>query len=175
MSSTAPSPAGADHDHQHCIDQAVALAGEICQNRGVRLTPLRRRVLELVWKSHGPVGAYAILDWLRTEDGRSAAPPTVYRALEFLIEQRLIHRIESMNAFVGCIDPSRPHAAQYLICRKCGVVTELEDQSITGAIAQQARQRGFVVHDQTVEVHGLCGHCAASAAATRPAASALPA
>src|SRR5882724_8224269 len=96
------------HDHQHCIDDALVRAATICAQSGGRLTPLRRRVLELVWHSHAPVGAYDILDALR-RDGRPAAPPTAYRALEFLLGHGLIHRIESLNAFVGCAQPERPH------------------------------------------------------------------
>jgi len=80
-----------------------------------------------------------------------------------------------MNAFVGCVDPSRPHAAQYLICRKCGVVTELEDAAIMGAIGKQADHHGFVVHEQTVEVHGVCRRCAAVVAESLAKTSAHPA
>jgi Fur family zinc uptake transcriptional regulator len=174
MPKSAPVVEIGDHDHRHCIEQAVSTASDLCVQRGVRLTPLRQRVLELVWRSHRPVGAYELLDLLRTEDGRSAAPPTVYRALEFLIEQRLIHRIESLNAFVGCVDPSRPHTAQYLICRKCGVINELEDKAITGAIGHQANRHGFVVHEQTVEIHGLCRTCAEADAASAVKAPAHP-
>ena len=150
-----------DHDHRHCVDNALKVATELCLRRGARLTDLRRRVLELVWRSHGPVGAYEILDWLRIEDGRAAAPPTVYRALDFLIGQKLIHRIESMNAFVGCVDPANPHSGQYLICRDCGTVTELDDRGISGAVRRQAQVRGFEVQQQTIEVHGLCRGCTA--------------
>ena len=152
--------AGTEHDHSHCVDRAVDLATSLCERRGVRLTALRKRVLELVWRSHKPVGAYEVLDWLTSEDQRSAAPPTVYRALEFLLEQKLIHRIESLNAFVGCVDPSRQHTAQYLICRACGMVKELEDDVVAKAIGAQAQRQGFVVDRQTVEVHGLCDACA---------------
>ena len=150
-----------DHDHRRCVDNALTVAAELCQRRGARLTALRRRVLELVWRSHGPVGAYEVLDWLRIEDGRSAAPPTVYRALDFLIEQKLIHRIESMNAFVGCIDPGNPHSGQYFICRDCGNVTELDDAGIGDAVRRQANQRGFDAHRQMIEIHGTCRGCAA--------------
>jgi Fur family zinc uptake transcriptional regulator len=162
-----------DHDHTHCVDNALSVATELCQRRGARLTALRRRVLELVWRSHGPVGAYEILDLMRVEDGRAAAPPTVYRALDFLIAQKLIHRIESMNAFVGCVDPANPHSGQYLICRDCGTVTELDDRGISDAVRRQARQRGFDIHRQTIEVHGLCRRCGGASAAReeRPAAS----
>lgn len=156
--------AGTDHDHRHCVDRAIALADELCERRGARLTALRRRVLELVWQSHGPVGAYHILNALKNEDRRSAAPPTVYRALDFLLEQKLIHRIESLNAFVGCVDPGHQHTAQYLICRDCGVLQELEDPAIADAIGRKAEEMGFAIDRQTVEVHGLCRHCAGKAA-----------
>jgi Fur family transcriptional regulator, zinc uptake regulator len=82
-----------------------------------------------------------------------------------------LHRIESLNAFVGCIDPSRPHSAQYLICRTCGTVTELEDSTVAEAIAGQAARQGFSIDRQTVEVHGLCGHCAKAARAEHAHAS----
>lgn len=165
--------AGTEHDHSHCVDRAVDVAISLCARRGVRLTALRRRVLELVWRSHKPVGAYEVLDWLKSEDQRSAAPPTVYRALEFLLEQKLIHRIESLNAFVGCVDPSRQHTAQYLICTGCGMVKELEDAAVAQAIGAQAAAQGFVVETQTVEVHGRCGACA-KAGRPAPGAHAHP-
>src|SRR5262245_4876474 len=107
------------HDHDRCVTDALSAAEAVCARAGDRLTPLRRRVLELVWASHRPAGAYALLDRLR-EDGRGAAPPTVYRALDFLLERGLIHRIESLNAFVGCAHPGENHLVQFLICRSCG-------------------------------------------------------
>ena len=174
MMDPTPAPHTGEHDHESCVTNAVAVATELCQRRGVRLTALRQRVLELVWHSHAPIGAYDILDRLRVEDGRLAAPPTVYRALEFLMEQKLIHRIESLNAFVGCIDPRRPHSAQYLICRDCGTVTELEDRAVAEAIAGQAARQGFSIDRQTVEVHGLCGHCARSAKAGQSKSASAP-
>jgi Fur family zinc uptake transcriptional regulator len=148
----------ASHDHTSCVTDAVATAASLCERRGARLTPVRRRVLELVWGSHEPVGAYGILEILQ-KDGRSAAPPTVYRALEFLLAHGLIHRIESMNAFVGCAHPDEPHGGQFLICRDCGTAAELDDQSITEAVAHGAEALGFEVQDQTVEVSGLCPSC----------------
>src|SRR5918999_799750 len=103
------------HDHLSCIGDALDRAAVLCDQRGARLTPLRRRVLELVWRGHEPVGAYDLL----AQMGR-AAPPTVYRALDFLIEQGLVHRIESLNAYVGCDRPEAAHASQFLICTDCG-------------------------------------------------------
>ena len=149
------------HDHDRCVEQALSAAAELCARRGARLTRLRRRVLELVWQSHAPLGAYALLDMLRA-DGRRAMPPTVYRALEFLLEQKLIHRVASLNAYVGCVNPRRPHGGQYLICRECGIVAEMDDEGIAGAIAASARDLGFTVAQQSVEVTGLCVNCAAS-------------
>src|SRR2546430_4654249 len=140
-----------DHDHDRCVADALDAAIELCEGRGNRLTPVRRRVLELVWRSHAPVGAYALLDVLRDE-GRNAAPPTVYRALDFLLENGLIHRIESMNAFVGCSDPARPHQGQHLICRGCGSVTEIADGEIIAAVRSRAAAVGFTVERQTIEI-----------------------
>ncbi len=151
----------ARHDHRDCLTAAVGTAERLCGLRGARLTPLRRHVLELVWHSHDPVGAYAILDALRQE-GRRAAPPTVYRALEFLTEQGLVHRIASRNAYMGCADPEHAHASQFLICGHCGAASELNDGRIQGAIGARARAVGFRVQHLMVEVIGLCPNCARS-------------
>ena len=93
------------HDHSRCVAEALAEAEALCAKQGTRLTTLRKRVLELVWASHKPLGAYDILGVLSEEDGRRAAPPTVYRALDFLLENGLVHRIASLNAFIGCVHP----------------------------------------------------------------------
>src|SRR5687768_14431335 len=130
-----------EHDHSTCVSEALARAEAQCRSRAARLTPQRRRVLELVWTSHAPVGAYALLDALR-QSGIRAQPPTVYRALEFLVSHGLVHRLESQNAFVGCISPARLHAAQFLICTKCRAAAELEDAEIDAAIATSAQQNG---------------------------------
>jgi Fur family zinc uptake transcriptional regulator len=155
---------GRAHDHDRCISDALDTAEEICGERGLRLTALRRRVLELVWSRHEPVRAYDLLEELRTER-RRAAPPTVYRALEFLIENGFVHRIESLNAFVGCAGPRRPHAGQFLICRGCASVAELDDAAISRMIARKAQSLGFRAQHQTIEVTGLCPECGRSGAA----------
>lgn len=157
MHQSSPFPAPL-HDHDDCVRAALDRAEERCGQRGAKLTALRRRVLELVWNSHAPVGAYALLDTLRGE-GQNAAPPTVYRALDFLLEQGLVHRLERLNAYIGCPRPDDPHAAQFLICARCGRVAELEDAAIGRAIEAEARRLGFSVARQTVEVEGLCADC----------------
>lgn len=147
-----------DHDHARCIEAALDKAAAVCVDRGVRLTQLRRRVLEIIWQSHKPLGAYSILDQLRQE-GRAAAPPTVYRALEFLLEQGLVHRLASMNAFVGCSRPGHISDGQFLICRDCGSSTELNDGRLEKLITRNSDFLGFAVERLTIEVRGLCPHC----------------
>ena len=148
----------AQHDHDHCVRDALSAAEISCLAQGARLTPIRRRVLELVWASHEPVGAYGLLDRLGAE-GIKAVPPTVYRALEFLLEHGLVHRLERLNAYVGCSHSHGPHAAQFLICAGCGRVAELDDPAIGDALQKGAAARGFTVRRQTVEVEGLCPDC----------------
>lgn len=146
------------HSHQKCVDAALRAAEQVCAARGLRLTPIRRRVLELVWAQHEPVGAYELLDRLRDEK-RNAAPPTVYRALDFLLDNGLVHRIESLNAFVGCGEPDRRHTGQFLICGACGMVGELDDPEIETMLAKKAGRLGFNAQRQTIEIMGLCPDC----------------
>ncbi len=156
MAETSHTPSG--HDHTHCVSDALTRAEMLCQTRGARLTSLRKRVLELVWASHKPRGAYDILEDLG-EGGRAAAPLTVYRALDFLVGQGLVHRIESLNSFVGCADPGASHSGQFLVCDGCGIALELNDPGITAAVAACADERGFRVLRPTIELHGLCPSC----------------
>jgi Fur family transcriptional regulator, zinc uptake regulator len=147
------------HDHSRCVQHALRAAERLCAARGLRFTALRRRVLELVWHGHRPVRAYDVLAKLGREH-RGAAPPTVYRALDFLLEHGFVHRIESLNAYVGCGDPSARHAGQFLICRECQATAELDDPAIARTIDKKARRIGFAPDQQTIEVTGLCPDCA---------------
>lgn len=147
------------HDHSHCVAEALAAADQVCARSGARLTALRRRVLELVWQSHQPLGAYDILGVLSAEDGRRAAPPTVYRALDFLLEHGLIHRLASLNAYIGCNHPGQSHQGHFFICRRCNTAIEVEQPAIGAAIQAAAAEVGFAVEGQMVEVVGLCARC----------------
>lgn len=147
-----------DHDHADCVERAMADAVEVCAERGARLTPLRRRVLEIVWQSHRPLGAYEILEVL-SGDGRSSAPPTVYRALEFLLGQGLVHRISSLNAYVGCTRPGHSATGQFLICEACGAAAEVRDVRLERAIGSTAASAGFDASEHTVEISGRCPNC----------------
>lgn len=148
-----------DHDHQACITEALAAAEVRCARAGVRLTPLRRRVLALVWRGHDPVGAYALIDRLAAEDGKRPAPVTVYRALDFLVAQGLVHRLASCNAFVGCPEAGHAGAPQFLICRRCRRVLELDDPEIRRVLAEGAGRVGFRVEAPVIEVEGICADC----------------
>ena len=146
------------HDHGRCVKTAMARAEQVCQTGGNRLTILRRRVLELLWQSHAPLSAYELLELL-VRDGRKAQPPTVYRSLEFLLECGLIHRVESLNAYIGCDQPQQEHEMGFFICEDCGYVAELSDSSINTSIAKSAMDLGFEVHKPTIEISGLCRYC----------------
>jgi Fur family zinc uptake transcriptional regulator len=144
-------------------DTLLTHAGQICARRGARLTDLRRQVLGLILDAEVPTGAYDLLERLR-DTRRKAAPPTVYRALDFLLEQGLIHRVERLSAFVGCVShgaDQHGHAAQFLICRNCGQVTEIDDHGLVHALAQAAARTGFSVANATIEAEGLCAACSA--------------
>lgn len=137
------------------LEQAEAT----CDQRGTRLTELRRAVLGLILDAPGPTGAYDLLDRLRARRG-TAAPPTVYRALDFLQEQGFVHRIQSLSAFVGCVEEhGHRHPAQFLICRVCGQAIEIEDHGLAHALDDAAAKVGFTVSGATIEAVGVCGGC----------------
>ena len=149
------------HQHHHHDHDAQAFVGAVvsaCELRGLRLRPLRLRVLELITGGSKPVKAYDLLDRLKGEHG-SAAPPTVYRALDFLLEHRFIHKLESINAYVGCHHPSEAHQVPFLICDICSGATEVCDERVSRLLTEQARERGFRPSAQTLEVHGTCAAC----------------
>jgi len=146
------------HNHNSCITSAMQRADSICQQKGVRFTRIRKRVLELIWASHRPVLAYDLLKLLRQEK-HNAEPPTIYRALDFLLENRLVHKIESLNAYVGCHQPQHKHIGQFLICTDCDQVAELDDAELKQMIESKAARTGFVVTHQTVEITGRCPVC----------------
>lgn len=138
--------------------QALRQAEHLCRERGVRLTPQRRAVLELVCASPRPLSAYEILD--RMGDGaRIPAPPTVYRALDFLLRQGLVHKLASLHAFIGCAHPEHPHASQFLICAACGEVDELEDEPLMRHLTAAAQAVGFLPEQPVVELLGTCAQC----------------
>jgi len=156
---TAP-PAFARHDHAACIADTLAAAEAACAARGLQLTPVRRRVLELLLESHVALGAYDLLPRLR-EDGFAAQPPVAYRALAFLIEAGLAHRIEGLNAFVACARPGEAHDPAFMVCRTCHRVAEGEAPA---RLAPGTEAQGFRIEHAVVEAMGLCPACRGDAA-----------
>jgi Fur family zinc uptake transcriptional regulator len=143
----------------HQLEDRLARAEAACAARGARLTDIRRTVLEIILQAGEPIGAYALLDRLRDRSGQGK-PPTVYRALDFLLAQGLIHRVERLNAFVGCHEEAaQPHPVQFFICSDCGNVAEFEDDAIGAAVAALATRQGFAARRSIVEVEGLCAEC----------------
>ncbi len=127
------------HDHRRCVSRALRAAEKICTERNLQFTPIRRRVLELVWSRHAPIGAYDILNALKKGEGASA-PPTVYRALDFLLDAGLIHRIDALSAFMACEHPDQAHSGQFLVCRNCSRATEIHDPAIGHLLGQKATE-----------------------------------
>jgi Fur family zinc uptake transcriptional regulator len=160
-SDTAPGTALAfcEHDHDRCSGGLMARADALAEERGARLTPVRRRVLEILLEEHRALGAYEVLERL-VKDGFGNQPPVAYRALDFLVEQGLAHRISRLNAFMACMHPGKAHSPAFFICEACGGVAEAPGQAIGQAVAGAAAGIGFGVKRVTIEVLGLCPTCA---------------
>jgi Fur family zinc uptake transcriptional regulator len=148
-----------DHDHQRCTADALAHAEALCAQRSQRLTPIRRQVLEVLLGSHKPLGAYEIMD-RAAASGARPAPITIYRALDFLRDNGLVHRIESRNAFVACVNN---HAVGdlvvFLICEHCGAVGEAASAAVADQLKSAARAAGFAPKAPVIEISGVCAHC----------------
>jgi len=151
-------PAQKNHDHHHCITTALDTARAMCDERGVRLTPVRRRVLELVWANHKPTGAYDLLAQL-SEEGFNSAPPTVYRALDFLLDLGVVHRISSLNAYIGCDHPGHDHDTGFFICKECGNATELPAKDISKLHKSLTSALGIRIDTSNHELTGICPNC----------------
>ena len=144
---------------QHAPAERVALAMSLCAARGNKLTTLRLQVLELLWEKGRPTGAYALIEALERRHSRRVRPPTIYRALEFLMSQRLVSRIESRNAYVPRAHPERQHECLFFICKICGTSTELENPRVVQVLAEDAASLGYRVDRPVVEVEGACPNC----------------
>ena len=165
---TAAEPGSADpgafsvHDHAGCAAHALAAAERVAAERGLRLTPVRRKVLEILLEEHRALGAYAVLDRLAAA-GFGKQPPVAYRALDFLVEHGFAHRVQRLNAFAACLAPDVDHAPVFLICEGCGAVAEAEGAQVRVALVAAALAQGFEVRRTTVEAVGQCPACLAAA------------
>lgn len=146
------------HDHKACINKAIHKAEQLCIERGAQLTPIRHKILELIWENHQAVKAYDLLERIKPFND-SAKPATVYRALDFLIEQKLIHRVESMNAFIGCNHLESKHDLLLLICERCNEIEEKPAPHVMESLTQELADAGFSAHRKSIEIHGVCARC----------------
>jgi len=149
-----------EHDHERCAAAALGHAEEICAREGLRLTPQRREVLQALLASHVPASAYDVIERL-AETGRRRAPISVYRALDFLVEHNLAHRIESKNAYVACDrgEDCAPGATLFLICDNCGAAGEASSEALGRMVSEETRKRAFLPRLRVLEVRGLCARC----------------
>lgn len=147
------------HDHARCTSTAIAYAEEQCAARAQRLTPMRRQVLEALLASHSPLGAYDIIERVAATNERPA-PISVYRALDFLRDNGLVHRIESRNAFVACgHNHEGDDPVVFLICERCGAVGEAPGGAVAEALKTSSRVAGFLPKSPLIEIVGICSHC----------------
>lgn len=146
------------HDHHACLKAGMAAAESRCAKEGLRFTPVRRKTLEILLQEHRALGAYEVLDCLR-EDGFGSQPPVAYRALDFLVANGFVHKIEKLNAFVACANPGISHSPAFMICRECDSVAETQSMPARGALGDAARAAGFVIEKTVVEAEGLCPTC----------------
>lgn len=143
------------HDHRTCRTRALSAAEESCEERGLSLTPLRRRTLEILLESHAALGAYDVLARLERE-GFGSKPPVAYRALGFLVEHGFAHRIEGLSAYVACDRPGAKHEPSFLVCRACRRVAE---ETIAAPLGVEAEAGGFTIERRVIEAQGLCPAC----------------
>ena len=146
-----------DHDHSVCFQSAMKSFQKHCFERNLKMTPLRSKVFEFLLKDHQPLGAYQILDMLRTA-GFSSTPPIAYRVLDFLMAQGFVHKLKGLNAFVACSLPGIAHTPAFMICRKCEKVAELDEKD-TGINLKKAEPIDFKIEEAVIEVMGLCTYC----------------
>jgi len=159
MTPTKPAFPAPDHDHNRCTADGISHAEKVCRERAQKFTPIRRQVLSALLSSHRPLGAYEVIDELAKAMPRPA-PITVYRALDFLMANGLVHRIESRNAFVACVNN---HASGdlvvFLICEHCGAVGEAASAAVADQLKAAARSAGFTPKAPVIEIGGVCAHC----------------
>jgi Fur family zinc uptake transcriptional regulator len=159
MTTTKPAFPAPDHDHNRCAAEAITHAERVCRDRAQKFTPIRRQVLQALLSSHRPLGAYEVIDDLAKSMPRPA-PITVYRALDFLMANGLVHRIESRNAYLACAhDHDEAAMVAFLICERCGSVGEIPAAPVAQSLSTAARATGFAPKLSVVEITGTCAHC----------------
>jgi Fur family zinc uptake transcriptional regulator len=149
------------------VRHALATAEELCHTHGVKLTPSRRLILEILAREGRPLGAYDMIEKVAAATGKRPAPVTIYRALDFLLENSLVHRLASRNAYLACGHGHRLHdLVVFLICESCGTVVEATSDALRHDLASLAATTHFVPHTQVMEIAGRCATCGATETAS---------
>lgn len=148
----------APHDHAGCTATVLQAAEDVARKRGARLTPVRRKALEILLEEHRALGAYEVLERL-SEAGFGAQPPVAYRALDFLVEHGLAHKVRRLNAFAACAHPGHEHAPTFFICSSCHTVAEAPEESVRAAMDDLAKGMGFRIERTSLEAVGICPAC----------------
>ncbi len=163
MATASPILEHRDHDHKRCAADALGHAEELSRREGLRFTTQRREVLQALLASHVPASAYDVIDRL-AKHGRRLAPISVYRALDFLVENRFAHRIESKNAYVACDrgEECSPEATLFLICDNCGAAGEASSETLGRIVAEETKRSAFLPRHRVLEIRGLCARCRAA-------------
>jgi len=158
LASTDKKTLHASHNHTDCMQHALQSAEQLCKQKGLRFTTSRKRILELICASHKAIGAYELLDLFKQEDPK-AKPVTIYRALDFLMEVGLVHKIESLNAFIGCLQSEKQHQCAILICNQCKNAYEIDAIPAYQNLFELSQSVQFTVQKITIELRGLCVNC----------------
>lgn len=146
------------HDHTTCIRDALTCADAHCKRNSLQFTKTRRRVLEILLQEHKALGAYDILSHLNSE-GLGSQPPIVYRALDFLVANGFVHKIEKLNAYAACTHPGISHSPVFMICRDCDSVVETQTEPLMNFLGTTAKTAGFSIERTVIEAEGLCPSC----------------
>lgn len=146
------------HHQPASVEERISNIAHVCSEQGLRFTSLRKQVLRIVLLAERPIGAYDVLAQLKQGD-KPAAPPTVYRSLDFLLEHGFIHRLASINAYIPCCHPREQHEAAFLICQKCEYVQEFSKEPLFSELNDVVEKDGFVSKHTVIEISGLCRNC----------------
>ena len=141
------------------LKASISRVVEICKSNNLGFTDIRKQVFEIIVKKNKPIKAYEILDEIRNISGKPSHPPTVYRAIDFLIENGFVHKLNSINSFVGCFHPKAHEECYFLICKKCNLYQECCDDSLKDRISKTAEHKNFLISNTTLEIEGHCLDC----------------
>ena len=147
-----------NHDHRKCSKKVIQNAEETCLKFSLNFTPIRKKVLEIISSNHKPSRAYDLLEKLR-DDGFCDKPPTIYRALDFLIENKIVHKLNTINAYVACFDEESEEISCFLICEMCQEIEEFHNKNLNKVLTNIGKKRGIEIKNLNLEIGFKCQEC----------------